>query len=138
MRLQATDLARQMVTKYGMSEVLGQVSIEYEDDGRSLSSETRSTVESEVHSGDACVGEAGARVLGSQPEGFGFPAFCGLPSWARSTTRSTPVHAAAAGPVVLEDTAQAVLIGQGRAYEHAQACKHVGSGVGSPTPTGVL
>ena len=49
MRLQATDLARQMVTKYGMSEVLGQVSIEYEDDGRSLSSETRSAVESEVY-----------------------------------------------------------------------------------------
>ena len=46
--VQATDLARQMVTKYGMSEVLGQVSIEYEDNGRSLSSETRSTVESEV------------------------------------------------------------------------------------------
>lgn len=46
--MQATDLARQMVTKYGMSDVLGQVSIDYEDDGRSLSSETRSTVESEV------------------------------------------------------------------------------------------
>ena len=46
--VQATDLARQMVTKYGMSDKLGQVSIDYEDDGRSLSSETRSVVESEV------------------------------------------------------------------------------------------
>ena len=37
-----------MVTKYGMSEKVGNVSIDYEDDGRSLSSETRSAVEEEV------------------------------------------------------------------------------------------
>ena len=48
LHVQATDLARQMVTKYGMSDLLGQVSIDYEDNGRSLSSETRHVVEAEV------------------------------------------------------------------------------------------
>ena len=37
-----------MVTKYGMSDKVGNISIDYEDDGRSLSSETRSAVEEEV------------------------------------------------------------------------------------------
>ena len=37
-----------MVTKYGMSDKVGNVSIDYDDDGRSLSSETRSAVEEEV------------------------------------------------------------------------------------------
>ena len=46
--LQATRLARAMVTKYGMSEALGYVAINYEDQGRSVSSETRNLVESEV------------------------------------------------------------------------------------------
>ncbi|KAG1655321.1 hypothetical protein FOA52_008233 [Chlamydomonas sp. UWO 241] len=45
---QATSLARAMVTKYGMSERLGQVALDYEDDGRSMSSETRAAVEAEV------------------------------------------------------------------------------------------
>lgn len=45
---QATKLARNMVTKYGMSDKVGNVSIDYDDDGRSLSSETRSAVEEEV------------------------------------------------------------------------------------------
>mmetsp|Transcript_10855 Transcript_10855/g.23362 ORF Transcript_10855/g.23362 Transcript_10855/m.23362 type:complete len:794 (+) Transcript_10855:251-2632(+) len=45
---QATQLARAMVTKYGMSSKLGQVSLDYEDDGRSMSSETRALVEEEV------------------------------------------------------------------------------------------
>ncbi|CAL5222682.1 g5082 [Coccomyxa viridis] len=45
---QATKLARAMVTKYGMSTSLGPTSIAYEDNGRSLSSETRAAVESEV------------------------------------------------------------------------------------------
>jgi ATP-dependent Zn protease len=45
---QATALARAMVTKYGMSDKVGQVSLDYEDDGRSMSSETRSLVEDEV------------------------------------------------------------------------------------------
>lgn len=45
---QATKLARNMVTKYGMSEKVGNICIDYEDDGRSLSSETRSAVEEEV------------------------------------------------------------------------------------------
>ena len=46
---QATKLARDMVTRYGMSDVLGLTSIDYED-GRSLSGETRALVEREVHS----------------------------------------------------------------------------------------
>ena len=37
-----------MVTKYGMSEALGKVAINYEDNGRSVSSETRNLVETEV------------------------------------------------------------------------------------------
>ncbi|WIA35051.1 hypothetical protein OEZ86_003540 [Tetradesmus obliquus] len=45
---QATALARAMVTKYGMSNKVGQVSLDYEDDGRSMSSETRALVEEEV------------------------------------------------------------------------------------------
>ncbi|KAK9846627.1 hypothetical protein WJX81_007919 [Elliptochloris bilobata] len=45
---QATKLARDMVTRYGMSKLLGPTSIDYEDGGRSLSSETRSLVEQEV------------------------------------------------------------------------------------------
>lgn len=45
---QATALARAMVTKYGMSNKVGQVSLDYEDDGRSMSSETRQLVEDEV------------------------------------------------------------------------------------------
>ena len=45
---QATRLARAMVTRYGMSERVGQQSINYDDEGRSLSSETRAMVEEEV------------------------------------------------------------------------------------------
>jgi ATP-dependent metalloprotease len=44
----ATRLARAMVTRYGMSERVGQVAIPYEDGGASLSSETRTMVEEEV------------------------------------------------------------------------------------------
>ncbi|GIL68307.1 hypothetical protein Vafri_21590, partial [Volvox africanus] len=43
----ATSLARAMVTKYGMSERLGQVALDY-DDSHSMSSETRAAVEDEV------------------------------------------------------------------------------------------
>lgn len=39
-----------MVTKYGMSDVLGKVAINYDDNGRSVSSETRNLVETEVRS----------------------------------------------------------------------------------------
>lgn len=46
---QATKLAREMVTRWGMSEALGLTSIDYED-GRSLSGETRALVEREVRS----------------------------------------------------------------------------------------
>ena len=46
--MQATKLARAMVTKYGMSSSMGPTAIAYEDNGRSLSSETRAAVESEV------------------------------------------------------------------------------------------
>lgn len=45
---QATALARAMVTKYGFSSRLGQVSLDYDDNGASMSSETRSIVEAEV------------------------------------------------------------------------------------------
>ncbi len=45
---QATRLARAMVTRYGMSDVLGKVSVNYDDMGQSLSSETRAQVEHEV------------------------------------------------------------------------------------------
>ena len=48
MFMQATRLARQMVTKYGMSNAIGHISIDYEDDGRSISTETRAAVEGEV------------------------------------------------------------------------------------------
>lgn len=44
---QATRLARAMVTKYGMSDIIGQVAIAYDDMGN-LSSETRALVEAEV------------------------------------------------------------------------------------------
>ena len=37
-----------MVTRYGMSDVLGKVSVNYDDMGQSLSSETRAQVEHEV------------------------------------------------------------------------------------------
>ena len=46
--MQATRLARAMVTRYGMSDVLGKVSVNYDDMGQSLSSETRAQVEHEV------------------------------------------------------------------------------------------
>lgn len=44
----ATRLAREMVTKYGMSKAVGVVAHNYEDDGKSMSTETRSLVENEV------------------------------------------------------------------------------------------
>jgi ATP-dependent metalloprotease len=45
---QATRLARAMVTRYGMSELVGQVAVAYEDSSGGLSSETRAVVEGEV------------------------------------------------------------------------------------------
>jgi Peptidase family M41 len=42
---QATNVARAMVCKYGMSESIGKVSLNYEDS----SSETRAAVDAEVH-----------------------------------------------------------------------------------------
>ncbi|MED6224048.1 ATP-dependent zinc metalloprotease FTSH 4, mitochondrial [Stylosanthes scabra] len=44
----ATRLAREMVTKYGMSSEVGLVTHNYNDNGRSMSSETRLLVEKEV------------------------------------------------------------------------------------------
>ncbi|KAL2642602.1 hypothetical protein R1flu_010189 [Riccia fluitans] len=44
----ATRLAREMVTKYGMSKAVGVVAHNYEDDGKSMSTETRLLVEQEV------------------------------------------------------------------------------------------
>ncbi|GAU31317.1 hypothetical protein TSUD_315260 [Trifolium subterraneum] len=44
----ATNLARQMVTKYGMSAEVGPVIHNYHDNGRSMSSETRLLIEKEV------------------------------------------------------------------------------------------
>jgi ATP-dependent metalloprotease len=44
----ATSLARQMVTRYGMSTEVGPVSHDYFDNGRSMSSETRLLIDKEV------------------------------------------------------------------------------------------
>ncbi|KAG0616221.1 hypothetical protein M758_5G099600 [Ceratodon purpureus] len=46
--VQATRLAREMVTKYGMSKAVGVVAHNYEDDGKSMSMDTRLLVETEV------------------------------------------------------------------------------------------
>ncbi|KAI3878371.1 hypothetical protein MKX03_021831 [Papaver bracteatum] len=45
---QATSLARAMVTKYGMSKAVGLVAHNYDDNGRSMSTETRLLIEEEV------------------------------------------------------------------------------------------
>ncbi|XP_058073973.1 ATP-dependent zinc metalloprotease FTSH 5, mitochondrial-like isoform X1 [Magnolia sinica] len=45
---QATSMARAMVTKYGMSEEVGLVSHNYNDNGKSMSTETRLIIEKEV------------------------------------------------------------------------------------------
>ena len=45
---QATSLAREMVTEYGMGNEVGLVTHDYKDDGRSMSSETRLLIEKEV------------------------------------------------------------------------------------------
>ncbi|CAL1389998.1 unnamed protein product [Linum trigynum] len=45
---QATKLARAMVTKYGMSKEVGLVSHNYDDNGKSMSTETRLLIEQEV------------------------------------------------------------------------------------------
>lgn len=45
---QATTLARAMVTKYGMSKEIGLVAHNYDDNGKSMSTETRLLIEKEV------------------------------------------------------------------------------------------
>ncbi|KAI3944195.1 hypothetical protein MKW98_016425 [Papaver atlanticum] len=45
---QATSLARKMVTKFGMSEKVGLVTHNYDDDGKSMSTKTRLLIEKEV------------------------------------------------------------------------------------------
>lgn len=45
---QATLMARAMVTQYGMSKQVGLVSYNYEEDGKTMSSETRLLIEEEV------------------------------------------------------------------------------------------
>ncbi|KAI3908775.1 hypothetical protein MKW98_029325 [Papaver atlanticum] len=45
---QATSLARAMITKYGMSEKVGLVTHNYDDDGKSMSTKTRLLIEKEV------------------------------------------------------------------------------------------
>lgn len=45
---QATHLARAMVTKYGMSKEIGVVAHDYDDNGKSMSTETRLLIEKEV------------------------------------------------------------------------------------------
>ncbi|KAI3841093.1 hypothetical protein MKW92_004696 [Papaver armeniacum] len=45
---QATSLARAMVTKYGMSKAVGLVAHNYDDNGKSMSTETRLIIEEEV------------------------------------------------------------------------------------------
>lgn len=47
---QATKLARAMVTKFGMSKEVGLVAHNYDDNGKSMSTETRLLIESEVKS----------------------------------------------------------------------------------------
>eukprot|EP00887_Chlorella_sp_A99_P002593 scaffold6.g2593.t1 len=59
----ATRLARAMVTKYGMSDRVGAVSIHYEDNGQSLSTETRALVEEEVKALVTAAYERARRVL---------------------------------------------------------------------------
>ena len=44
----ATRLAREMVTRYGMSKAVGVVAHDYEDAGKSVSTETRRVIEAEV------------------------------------------------------------------------------------------
>ncbi|KAI3841095.1 hypothetical protein MKW92_004698 [Papaver armeniacum] len=44
----ATSLAREMITKYGMSEKVGLVTHNYDDDGKSMSTKTRLLIEKEV------------------------------------------------------------------------------------------
>lgn len=45
---QATSIARAMVTKYGMSKAVGLVTHNYDDNGKSMSTETRQLIENEV------------------------------------------------------------------------------------------
>ncbi|KAL0394174.1 UNVERIFIED_CONTAM: ATP-dependent zinc metalloprotease FTSH 4, mitochondrial [Sesamum latifolium] len=45
---QATNLARAMVTKYGMSKQVGVVTDNYDDNGRSVSTETRLLIKQEI------------------------------------------------------------------------------------------
>ncbi|KAI3878366.1 hypothetical protein MKX03_021826 [Papaver bracteatum] len=45
---QATSLARAMVTQYGMSNAVGLVAHNYDDNGKSMSTETRLLIEEEV------------------------------------------------------------------------------------------
>ena len=45
---QATRLARAMVTRYGFSDKIGPVSVNYDDQGNSISTETRAAIEEEV------------------------------------------------------------------------------------------
>lgn len=45
---QATSLARAMITKYGMSKEVGVVTHNYDDNGKSMSTETRLLIEKEV------------------------------------------------------------------------------------------
>ncbi|KAK9131173.1 hypothetical protein Sjap_011660 [Stephania japonica] len=45
---QATSLTRSMVTEYGMSKEVGLVSLNYDDNGKSMSTETRLLIEKEV------------------------------------------------------------------------------------------
>ncbi|KAK7321591.1 hypothetical protein VNO77_32390 [Canavalia gladiata] len=46
--MRATTLAREMVTRYGMGNEVGLATHDYNDDGRSMSSETRLLIEKEV------------------------------------------------------------------------------------------
>lgn len=45
---QAINLARAMVTKYGMSKQVGVVTHNYDDNGKSMSTETRLLIEQEI------------------------------------------------------------------------------------------
>ena len=45
---QATRLARAMVTRYGFSDKIGPVAVNYDDQGSNMSTETRAVIEEEV------------------------------------------------------------------------------------------
>eukprot|EP00803_Ostreobium_quekettii_P001811 evm.model.scf_2157.1 EVM.evm.TU.scf_2157.1 scf_2157:189-6956(+) len=61
---QATRLARAMVTRYGMSDKVGPLALNYEDGGQNISSETRAMIEEEVKRLTSAAYERVTKLLG--------------------------------------------------------------------------